>query len=80
MKVKCVVGCHDHDGPNFYFAIVDCSQEQYDNGEHYEAAEGIIRENYDVDGPFWVADEHDHRVGFLFEHFEWDTADVTSVD
>ena len=81
MNIKCVVACHDGDGPNFYFVKVDCTKEQYDNGEHYEAAEGIIRENYDVDGPFWVCDENDYPVNFIISNFpKWETADVTCVD
>jgi len=80
MIVKCVVACNDVNGPNFYFVKVDCTEEQYDNGDHYQAAEDIIQENYEVDGPYWVCDENDNNVKFLFDHFNWDTADLTSVD
>ena len=45
MKIRCVVACHDVEGPNLYYVKVECNQEQYDEGSHYEAAEGYISEN-----------------------------------
>jgi len=80
MKIRCVVACHDVNGPNLYFVVVECNQEQYDEGEHYEAAQGYVEENYEVDGPYWVCDERDACGMALVQNFEWVNADEIYVD
>lgn len=67
-------------GPDFYFCKIECTQEEYDNGEHYElAAEAaLVSEAYDPDNVV-VFDEHDGPA-WLFEHFVWSTAPVFCVD
>jgi hypothetical protein len=72
MKLRCVVACHDVDGPNLYYVKVECTQQQYAKKQHYEAAEGFISENYDVRGPFWVCDETDACGMELIQRHEWD--------
>lgn len=79
MKIRCVVACHDVNGPNIYYVKVKCTEKQYDAGEHYEAAQGYIEENYSVGGPFWVCDEKDACGLALVQHHEWDW-DETFVD
>ncbi len=64
MKIKCAVSCRSADGtPTFFPTIVHCSQEKYDNGEHYEIADAVAYAYgyetghlvYDEnDGPTWL--------------------------
>jgi hypothetical protein len=77
MVVKCVVACRNAEGASdFYFCKVECSQDQYDNGEHYEIAEYQARsEGYE--GPMVAFDEND-GPNFLFEHFVWESATKVS--
>lgn len=79
MDIRCVVACHDSNGPNMYFVKVKCNVEQYKKGLHYEAAEGYISENYEVSGPFWICDENDACGVDLCQRMEWDW-DETYVD
>lgn len=75
MEIKCVVACRNCEGvPDFYFCKVKCSQEQYDNGEHYEIAEDAAsKEGYE--GPLLAYDEND-GPDWLFDHFVWESASI----
>jgi hypothetical protein len=77
MFIKCVVACLNAEGASdFYFCKVECRQEQYDNGEHYNIAENQAwSEGYE--GPMVTFDEND-GPNFLFEHFVWESATTVS--
>ncbi len=64
MKIKVVVSCSNANGePDFFPCAVVVSQEEYDNGEHYDQAiEIAVGENYEA--PFFAYDEND-------EGFKW---------
>lgn len=65
MKIRCVVACTASDGtPDFYGCVVEVSQEQYDEGAHYDAARFLATEE-DYEGPMVVYDEKDGPA-FLF--------------
>jgi hypothetical protein len=68
MKVTCVVACANSNGePDFYPCIVDCSQEQYDNGEHYDAAKDAAADaGYE---PYLAYDHND--AGFAMLKLPW---------
>lgn len=75
MTIKCVVACRNAEGvSDFYFCRVECSQEQYDVGEHYERAEEMARSD-GYEGPFVVYDEND-GPDWLFKKFIWKSASV----
>jgi hypothetical protein len=75
MEIKCVVACRNASGESdFYFCKVECSEEQYDVGDHYELAEDSAREE-GYEGPMVVFDEND-GPDFLFDHFVWESASV----
>lgn len=47
MNIKCVVTCLNASGvPDLHPVLVTCTQEQYDEGEHYEHA----KDNATLDG------------------------------
>ncbi len=81
MKIKCLVGVNGCNGPELIPVIVDCIEEQYNNGDHYDAARDIVMENYDVSSSNWIIDEND--CSDLFEStnelYNWSTADETFV-
>ncbi len=78
MVIKCVVTCHNASGePDFYFCKVKCSQEQYDDGKHYETAQSKAAEQ-GYEGDFVVFDENDGPA-WLFERFVWETASTVEV-
>jgi hypothetical protein len=79
MRVRCVVACHDCDGPNLYFVYVNCTKQQYQEGLHYEAAKQFIEDNYSVGGPFWMCDENDACGVGLVQQFEWMNADEVTA-
>ncbi len=64
MTIRCVVSCRDANGtPTFYPCSIECSQDEYDNGEHYclarRAAEEARYEDARMvhdenDGPAWL--------------------------
>lgn len=73
MTVKCVVACRNAEGvSDFFFCKVDCSQQDYDNGEHYDRAENYAS-NQGYEGPMVAFDENDGPA-FLFDHFVWESA------
>ena len=84
MKIKCVTACYNaHGEPDFHFCIVDCTQEQYDAGDHYiEANTAALHAGYEGEGRYKtlmiVFDENDGPK-FLFDHFEWGSASVVKA-
>lgn len=81
MKIKCLVGVNGSCGPELMPVVVDCNQEQYDNGDHYDAAKDIVLENYDVSSTNFAIDEFDCSDLFNLtnELYNWFTADETFV-
>lgn len=78
MIIKCVVAAHNGMGePDFFFCLVECSEEQYDNGDHYDRAEELAdAEGYE--GPKVTFDEKD-GPDFLFERFAWESGTTVRV-
>lgn len=73
MKKKCVVACTNANGESdFFFCIVEGSQEQIDNGDHYDTAKDYAVES-GYEGEMVVFDEDDGPK-FLFGHFAWKSA------
>jgi len=55
---------------------VQCSQEQFAAGEHYDAARECIEDNHKVSGPFWMCDEKDHSGLIPLLNINWENKDV----
>jgi hypothetical protein len=67
MDIRCVVACKNASGqPDFFACTVKASPEEYDNGEHYEAAQRAA-EGEGYEGPFVVYDQNDGPA-WLFAH------------
>lgn len=67
MDIKCVVAATNAQGsPDFYPVVVEVTQEQYDEGEHYEIAMGLATDQ-GYEGDMVVFDENDGPA-FLFEN------------
>jgi hypothetical protein len=78
MKIKCVIATTTASGsPYFDFCIVECTQAQYDLGQHYDSAEDYACEE-GYEGDMIVYDENDGPK-FLFDHFAWDSAYLVTV-
>ncbi len=73
MLIKTVTAVTNANGePDFTFCIVECSQEDYDYGIHYEIAKDqAYIDGYE--GETVVFDEKD-GPSFLFDHFVWESA------
>lgn len=78
MIVNCVVACMTTEGADFYFCRVNCSQDEYDRGIHYDMAEMAADED-GYDSPMVTFDEND-GPDWLFEHFVWESAQVIDSD
>ncbi|MFA7219056.1 MAG: hypothetical protein WC119_00830 [Synergistaceae bacterium] len=74
MKVKCTVACVNANGePDFHFVTVKCTQEQYDNGDHYDAAkQDAEKEGYE---PFLAYDENDPLMSMTV----WESMNVVEI-
>jgi hypothetical protein len=79
LVIKCAVGCQGGDGPELHFVRVQCTQEQYENGEHYEAASEYVTDDHNVGGPFWVVDENDPAKDVLILCNWWDDVVLTRL-
>jgi len=78
MKIKCVLACHNASGePDFYFCIVQCSETEYQLGQHYDVAESFAKEQ-GYEGPFVLFDEHE-SPDWLLERFVWESASVVDA-
>lgn len=75
MQIRILVGCVDSNGPALFPVIADVTENHYNNQYHYDDAENIVRENYEVEGPFWVVDEFDNPNNIFSLEFDWDAAD-----
>ena len=67
-----VAGTNANGEPDLFFCRVICRQEQYDTGDHYDAAADTALLN-GYGSPFVIFDEHDPPKS-LFNLFDWDTA------
>ena len=79
MQIKCIVSAINSNGePDLYFTVIECSQVQYDSGEHYDAAIGQCNEDgYDA---YLAYDENDAAGKMLLPLFEWESANVVNID
>jgi hypothetical protein len=75
--VRTVVAGNGFNGPDFFFCIIACSSEQYENGEHYDRAKQEARE-HGYEGEMVAFDEIDGPAG-LFELFLWPSASVINL-
>lgn len=77
-EVRCVVaGVNASGEPDFYFVKVECTEEEYDNGEHYACAKQAANDaGYK---PYLAYDEQDAGGRAMMDLFEWDTASVYAV-
>lgn len=78
MTIKCIVAAVNASGePDFFFCKVECSKEQYDNGEHYEAAEELAEEEgYE---PKLAYDERDPAGRAMLELLDWRNATIVTA-
>lgn len=72
MKIKCIVAAINASGsPDLFFTIVECSQSEYDNGDHYDMADlKAEQEGYE---PKLVFDENDPGGQAMLDLFDWDS-------
>ena len=77
-QYKCIVACINSNGePDLYFCIVECTEEQYNNGEHYDRANGQCDEDgYDS---LLAYDENDSAGKAMLPLFEWDSASILEI-
>lgn len=73
--IKCIVAGRNADGePDLYFVIVEATEEQIENGEHYDAANANAYNNgYE---PFLVYDEECSAGRAMLPLFAWESATV----
>lgn len=75
--IRMLVACHYRSGvPGLFPFIVVCTQEQYDNGDHYEAAKEAL---YMYEGPYVVIDENDDVSEEVLSCFDWIEAPVVDI-
>lgn len=70
MEIKCVVACINASGEHGVFpVIVTCSQDQYEEGKHYDAAEDeAAARGYE---PRLVFDENDPGFCYFLNSIDW---------
>jgi hypothetical protein len=78
MIVRCMVAAINASGDaDFYFVKVDCSEDQFNLGKHYDAAENkAIKEDYE---PKLTFDEFESAGTIIVDHFEWDSATIIMI-
>lgn len=74
MIIRVVVVGNSYNGPDLYFCKIQCTEDEYENGLHYDGAILAALEN-GYEGPMVAIDEYDDPKP-LFGLFEWDTASI----
>lgn len=77
--IRMCVGCQTGNGPDLMFVKVECSQEQYEQGEHYQFAVGWVEENTDGT-PCWACDENDPGKAVIQLCDNWDAVPVSKKE
>ena len=81
MNIKCVVACRDSNGaPDLYALRIECTNEQYDNGDHYERAKEAVAEN-GYEASDIVFDENDSAFKSMFQvgFINWETTSIYKI-
>ena len=77
--IRCIVAVNNSAGePDLFFVKVRCSEEEYNNGDHYDAAKNYFDDEGFV--PKIVFDENDPGGRAMLSLFAWDTASVIDTD
>ena len=77
-QIKCIVSCINSNGePDLYFIVIECSEDQYDNGDHYDAAKGQCEE--DGYEPYLAYDENDAAGNSMLPLFIWESATILEI-
>jgi hypothetical protein len=78
LKLKMVVAATNANGePDLFFCKVICSKEQYEEGDHYDAAKDQAKlEGYESE---MVAFDENDPPKSLFELFVWNSAEVVDI-
>jgi len=73
--IKCIVSVTNSNGePDLFFIIVNATEEQIENGEHYDTAKDEACD-YGYE-PYLVYDENDSAGKSMLSLFQWETASV----
>lgn len=74
-QYKCIVACVNSNGePDLFFCIVECTEEQYNAGLHYDQAITLCEhEGYEA---YLAYDENDSAGQRMTTLFNWTTASV----
>lgn len=73
----CVSAINANGEPDLYFCRVRCTDTQYDEGLHYEAAKDLATNNgYE---PALAYDDTDSAGRALADLFQWETATVSDI-
>lgn len=68
-RIKMAICCHNANGPTVCYCIINCTSEQYDNGDCYDAAIDFAQ-SQGYDGPMIAADENDELGKILLKEKE----------
>ena len=80
MIINCIVACRNSNGePDLFFVKVDCTSDQYNNGEHYDAAKKQAElEGYEA--PFVAFDDCDSAGRAMLPLCAyWDTTEIVDL-
>lgn len=65
MKIRMIVACTNAQGaPDFFCCIVQCSEDEYEAGDHYDRAKAAARED-GYSGELVAFDEYDQPTSIL---------------
>jgi hypothetical protein len=77
-QVKCIVSCLNSNGePDLYFIVIECTDEQYNDGDHYDAAKAQCEE--DGYESYLAYDENDSAGNAMLPLFTWESATILDI-
>ena len=78
MNIKCIVACHNSNGePDLFFVKVEATEDQIENGEHYDRARREAELcGYDAGITSVTFDESDSAGKAMLDLFQWDTSSI----
>lgn len=74
-----VAGTNPNGEPDLFFCKVECSQKDYQEGNHYDAAKRLASDE-DWEQPFVAFDEKDAGGKAMLDKFTWESASIVTVN
>lgn len=83
MKIRMIVACtNDRGAPDFFCCIVQCDEDEYEAGAHYDRAKAAAKED-GYSGEMVAFDEYDQSATILesfWTNYNWTIESIYTIE